>query len=176
MVKLLLIGLWVCAVSIGGVYLSASLSQAPAETQAPPAVVASIVRGNSISIPVINNGVVDGYFLGRISLSVDSEKAKKVQLPLEVMLTDQLFSLLMGNRMIDLKNVGSFEPDKFRSLIKDGINKKVGDDVVAEVLVEQLDYMSKDAIQNASKGGKGAPAMQKIVDGVTVEEPKSAGH
>jgi flagellar basal body-associated protein FliL len=176
MIKVLLIGLWVCIVSIGGVYLSARMSEATASADAAPApVVTTVVRGNPISMPVIHNGAVDGYFLGRISLSVDSEKSKKVQLPMDVLLTDQLFSLLMGNPMIDLKNVGSFDPENFRNKIKDGINAKLGDAVVANVMIEQLDYMSKETINtNTARRGKNPIPAQKIVEGVAVEAPAPA--
>jgi flagellar basal body-associated protein FliL len=177
MLKIVLIGLWICIVSIGGVYLSVRMSEASATAAAapPPVLPATIVRGNPISLPVINNGVVEGYFLGRISLSVDSEKSKKVLLPMDVVLTDSLFTLLMGDKMIDLKNVGAFDPESFRTKIKDGINAKLGDAVVANVMIEQLDYMSKDTIKinNARKGNNPVPA-QKIIEGVVVETPAAA--
>jgi flagellar basal body-associated protein FliL len=177
MLKVLLIGFWVCLVSIGGVYLSVRMSQSSAEAAAVPVPVAStIVRGNPLSMPVIHNGAVDGYFLGRISLSVDTEKAKKVQLPMEVLLSDQLFSLLMGDPMIDLKNIGGFDPEKFRTKIKDGINGKLGDAVVMNVMIEQLDYMSKDAIKSNSER-RGNPTLpQKIVEGTPVQAAPAASH
>lgn len=178
MLKVLLIGLWVCLVSIGGVYLSVRMSQSSAEAAAAPVpVAATLVRGNSLSMPVIHDGAVDGYFIGRISLSVDSEKSKKVTLPMEVMLTDELFSLLMGNRMIDLKNIGAFDPQAFRTRVKDGINAKLGDAVVLDVMIEQLDYMSKD-VMAANSAGRGKPIPpQKIVEGTPVEAaPAAASH
>jgi flagellar basal body-associated protein FliL len=178
MLKVLLIGFWVCLVSIGGVYLSVRMSQSGAEAAAAPVpIVTTVVRGNPLSMPVIHNGAVEGYFLGRISLTVDSEKSKKVHIPMEVMLTDELFSLLMGNPMIDLKNVGAFDPEAFRTKIKDGINGKLDDAVVQTVMIEQLDYMSKDTIAaNAARRGNPTPP-QKIVEGTPVEAtPAPASH
>jgi flagellar basal body-associated protein FliL len=177
MLKVLLIGFWVCLVSIGGVYLSVRMSQSSAEAAAAPApVVSTIVRGNPLSMPVIHNGAVEGYFLGRISLSVDAEKSKKVTLPMDVLLTDELFTLLMGNPMIDLKNTGAFDPEQFRTKIKDGINGKVGDAVVMNVMIEQLDYMSKDAIKsNSERKGNPIPA-QKILEGTPVEAAPAPAH
>jgi flagellar basal body-associated protein FliL len=178
MIKVLLIGLWVCIATIGGVYVSAQMSKAPVATEAEAAVVTTIVRGNPVSLPVINNGTVQGYFIGRISLSVDSMKAKHVQLPMDVVLTDELFSLLMGQKMIDLKSVGTFDPESFRTKIKDGINAKLGDAVVANVMIEQLDYMSKETIDtNTARRGSNPIPAQKIVEGVKVEAPAAApGH
>jgi hypothetical protein len=179
MVKLLLTGLWVCVVTLGAVYFSVQMSAAPApvDEDAKKRELLELVRGESITVPMISNGTVSGYFLGRISFMMDKEKIKAVKLPVTELTTDELFTLLVGNKMVDLSNAGAFDLEKFKSSVKDGMNKKLGDTMVAEVLVEQLDYMSKDDIRtNAAKGGKNVTQPKKIVEGVKVEEPKSAGH
>jgi flagellar basal body-associated protein FliL len=181
MLKLLLTGLWVCIVTLGAVYFSVQMSAAPApvDEEAKKKELLEVVRGEAITVPMIANGNVQGYFIGRISFMMDKEKSKEIKLPITELMTDQLFTLLVGNKMVDLSKPGAFDLDKFKSTIKDGMNTKFGDQVVAEVLVEQLDYMSKEDIRtNAAKGGKGSPPVQKIVDGVTVEAPAaaSAGH
>jgi hypothetical protein len=179
MVKLLLTGLWVCIVTLGAVYFSVQMSAAPApvDEEARKKELLELVRGESITIPVISDGAISGYFLSRVSFMMDKEKIKGVKLPMTELTTDELFTLLIGNKMIDLSKPGAFELEKFRSTIKDDLNKRLGDGLVAEVLVEQLDYLSKEDIRNnASRGNKNPTPGKKIVEGVKVEEPKSAGH
>jgi flagellar basal body-associated protein FliL len=179
MVKLLLTGLWVCVVTLGAVYFSVQMSAAPApvDEEARKKELLELVRGESITIPVISDGAISGYFLSRVSFMMDKEKIKGVKLPMTELTTDELFTLLIGNKMVDLSKPGAFELEKFRSSIKDDLNKKLGDGLVAEVLVEQLDYLSKEDIRNnASRGNKNPNPGKKIVEGVKVEEPKSAGH
>lgn len=180
MVKLLLTGLWVCIVTLGAVYFSVQMSAAPApvDEEAKKKELQEFVRGEIITVPVLADGTITGYFLGRVSFMMDKEKIKDVKLPVTELMTDQLFTLLVGNRMVDLSNPGAFDLDKFRSSVKEGMNARMGDGVVAEVLVEQLDYMSKNDIRNnASRGSKTSPPVQKIVEGVTIEAPPaSSGH
>lgn len=179
MVKLLLTGLWVCIVTLGAVYFSVQMSAAPApvDEEARRKELLELVRGESITIPVISEGAISGYFLSRVSFMMDKEKIKGVKLPMTELTTDELFTLLIGNKMVDLSEPGAFELEKFRSTIKDDLNKRLGDGLVAEVLVEQLDYLSKEDIRNnASRGNKNPNPGKKIVEGVKVEEPKSAGH
>lgn len=179
MVKLLLTGLWVCIVTLGAVYFSVQMSAAPppVDEEAMRKERLEVVRGEAITVPVISNGSITGYFLGRVSFMMDKEKAKEIKLPITELMTDQLFTLLVGNKMVDLSNPGAFDLEKFKSSIKDNMNSKIGEGVVAEVLVEQLDYMSKEDIRtNASKGGKAAPPVQKIVEGAAVAAPASSGH
>lgn len=178
MLKIVLVGVWVCIATLGGVFLASYLSKKQDTANAAPApVVTSVVKGTPISIPVINNGAVDGYFLTRISLMVDSDKAKKTTIPMEVALSDQLFSLLMGDRMIDLQKVGNFNPATFRTKIKDGLNSHMGEGVVTDVMIEQLDYMSKDALKSNAEHRTDNPIpATKIVDGTPAPAGQAASH
>jgi flagellar basal body-associated protein FliL len=179
MIKLLLTGLWVCLVTLGAVYFSVQMSAAPAPVDEETArkEMLELVRGESITVPLIDKGTISGYFLGRISFMMDKEKIKSVELPMTELMTDQLFTLLVGNKMVDLGNPGAFDLETFRSRIKEDMNKKLGDAMVAEVLVEQLDYMSKEDIRNnASRGNRNPLSPVRIVEGEKVEEPASTGH
>ncbi|MDO1581045.1 hypothetical protein [Rhizobium oryzicola] len=179
MIKLLLTGLWVCAVTLGAVYFSVQMSapKPPVDEAALKKEQSQLVKGETINVPMLANGSVQGYFITRISFMMDKEKVKDVQLPVTELMTDQLFTLLVGNKMVNLSNPAAFKLDDFRSMVKEGLNKKLGDAYINEVLVEQLDYLSKDDIRN---NGERPPSKQvkatKIVEGVKVQEPEKAGH
>ncbi|WP_064709890.1 hypothetical protein [Rhizobium bangladeshense] len=171
MVKLVLTGIWVCAITLASVYFSVYLATAPA-----PAITDSkqsaleLVKGETITVPVISDGAVTGYFLGRISFMMNKDMLKGVTLPLTEMTTDQLFSLLVGNKMIDLTRIKSFDPKAFREQIKKGMNERLGGEYVADVMLEQLDYLSKQEIkQNAAGETKKLGAPIKIVEGAPAE-------
>lgn len=168
MLKLLLTGVWVCVVALGAVYFSVQMAMPPAPVDEAATKKASmqLVKGESISIPLISNGTVNGYFLSRISLHVDKEKVAKIELPITQLMTDELFTLLAGSSMVNIANVSTFDIDRFKTGIRDGLNKKLGDEVVADVLVEQLDYLSKADIRSQNGGG---PSSIKIVEGEKVE-------
>lgn len=180
MVKILLTGLWACIVTLGAVYFSVQMSAAPApvDEEAARKSLLELVKGESITVPMISDGKVTGYFLGRISFMMDKEKIKGVHLPVTELMTDELFTLLVGNKMVDLGKPNSFDVNTFRTTIKDDMNRKLGDEMVAEVLIEQLDYMSKEDIRNnAQRQGKNPIPAAKIVEGVTVAQPAaSSGH
>ena len=79
MLKLILTGLWVCIVTLGAVWFSISRATAPAEhADATPKVETELLKGESISIPMIADGAVQGYFIGRVSFIVDKVKIKGV--------------------------------------------------------------------------------------------------
>ncbi|MDY6960370.1 MAG: hypothetical protein V7774_04220 [Pseudorhizobium pelagicum] len=179
MLKLLLTGLWVCIVTLAAVYFSVQMSAPPppVDEEAAKKEAFELVRGEALTIPVISDGMVTGYFLGRFSFMMDKEKIKGVDLPMTELTTDELFTLLVGDKMIDLGNPGAFDLETFRTRIKDDMNHHLGEGMISEVLVEQLDFMSKEDIRtNVAREGKRPVEATKIVEGATVEEPAPAAH
>jgi hypothetical protein len=176
--KILGIGLWVCIVTLGAVYGSIYLATAPAgpsdEEAKKPAL--ELVRGEPITIPVLAGGDVQGYFLTRISFMMDKEKIKGQKLPVTEMMTDELFTLLVGNKMVDIANVGAFDVMTFRDKVKTEMNARLGEGMVDQVMIEQLDYVSKDAARKAADGAPGAMAKTTVVEGEKVEEKPASGH
>ena len=179
MVKILAAGLWVCLVTLGAVYFSVHMATAPVEVSEEDAKKAKLelVRGEPITIPMIADGSVRGYFLGRISFMMDKEKIKGVELPLTELMTDELFTLLIGNKMVDISNMAAFDVAAFREKIKTDLNAHLGEGFVEEVLVEQLDYMSKEEVRATGDGSAKPPAAPvKVIEGDKVEEPAKTGH
>ena len=87
-------------------------------------------------------------------------------------------SLLVCNKMVDLAHVKAFDPKAFREEVKKGMNERLGGEYVAEVMLEQLDYLSKEDVKENSSGKPtkvGTPV--KIVETVPAgEAPVPAAH
>jgi hypothetical protein len=180
MIKLVLTGVWVCAVTLASVYFSVTTATAPAPVESATKQSAlELVKGETITVPVIGNGAVNGYFLGRISFMMHKDMIAGLNLPITEMTTDELFSLLVGNKMVDVSNIKTFDPGAFREEIKKGMNERLGGEYVAEVMLEQLDYLPKEDVKENS-GNKpqkvGAPV--KIVETAPATEmpAPSSGH
>lgn len=169
MFKLVLTGLWVCAITLGSVYMSIQMTMAPPASDGDAAKNTELNQGEMITVPVIADGKIAGYFLARISYMIDKDKLQKSDLPMTALMTDELYTLLIGNKMIDVANTTSFDLNAFRSHIKDGLNKRLQDELITDVLVEQLDYLSKeDTRDNSPDSKKLSKTPVKIVEGSAV--------
>ncbi len=154
MLKLLFTGVWVCAVTLGSVYFSMQYASAPvlSDAEAERRASEEYVPGEIITVPVIKDGAVQGYFLAKLSFSAKREGIAKLHAPLRQLVTDELYDLLVGSKFIDVADTGSFDLPDFKLKVKDGLNGKLGGDVITEVLVEQLEYLSKQDVERASSG------------------------
>lgn len=165
MVKLILVGVWVAIVALGSVYFSIQMSKAPdpAAEEAKRKALQELVRGEVTTFPVISDGKVQGYFLARTSYIVDKTKASTVTLPIPVLITDELYTALVGDKIIRLGENRNFDLKAFRERIKTVVNKRLEQDVVIDVLIEQVDYLSKEDIRTSMKHNQAPHAGQKII-------------
>ncbi|MGK9202115.1 MULTISPECIES: hypothetical protein [Sinorhizobium] len=152
MLKLVLTGVWVCAVTLGSVYFSMQHASAPvvSDTEADRRASQEYVPGEMITIPSIKDGAVQGYFLAKLSFSASREGIAKLHAPLRQLVTDELYDMLVGSKFIDVANTATFDLPGFKVAVKDGLNRKLGSEVISEVLVEQLEYLTKEDVERVA--------------------------
>jgi hypothetical protein len=151
MLKLILTGAWVAVVTLGAVYFSIQMSKAPDpdEEAAKQKAIQELVRGEVTTFPVIGDGHVEGYFLTRTSYIVDKTKMTTIGMPISVLLTDELYTALVGDKLIRVGENKNFDLQAFRERVKTALNKRLGADVVMDIVVEQVDYLSKEDIRTS---------------------------
>lgn len=177
MIKLIATGIWILVVTLGGVYAAVTFGNRGAEDKsaeaAPPP---HFVQSETVTLPVVTDGKVGGYFILRATLQVDDEAMKDVKVPVPAFLTDELYSLLVGERLINVKDADKFDVDGFKTKIKDGLNAKLEKPLVKQVLIQQMDFISKEEIEARDPNRK----PKKIIENVDPEPPKpvaaNSGH
>ncbi|MEP9389725.1 hypothetical protein [Mesorhizobium sp. KR9-304] len=150
MIKFIAAAIWLCAVTIGAVFYSFQNAAARIDAPAPPPLLGGLdyVKTEIVSVPVLKNGDIDGYFLTRLVYTVEPEKMARLSVPAEALIVDQVYSYVYGNPDLDFVSHETLDLDAFRSGIRSKINEKVGEDLVHEVLVEQVDFLSKEEIRD----------------------------
>jgi hypothetical protein len=166
MLKLILTGVWVAIVTLGSVYVSIQMSKPtdPAEEEAAKKAVQELVKGEVVTFPVIAQGRVEGYFLTRTSFITDKTKLGEITLPIPELLTDELYTELVGDKVIRVSENRNFDLKAFKARVREALNKKLGSEVVLDVIVEQIDYLTKEEIQSSlSKPGSTIKDGERIV-------------
>lgn len=166
MLKLIITGIWVAAVTLGSVYFSIQMSKAPDPNaeEAKKKAAQELVRGEIVTYPVIAQGRVDGYFLARASFVADKAKLAEVTLPVPALLTDELYTELVGDKVIRIGENRNFDLKAFKDRVKQALNHKLGSEVVLDVVIEQIDYLTKQEIQDAiSKPGSSVKHGERLV-------------
>ena len=156
MIKFLVAALWISIATTGALVYSFTSAQdqgAATEAEATPFQGLDYVRTGVISVPVFENGKVYGYFLARLVFTAEGKRLAQLRLPPEALLTDQVYSHLFGNPQIDFTSRENIDIDAFRETIRAGVNERLGEPLLQEVLVEQLDFLPKDQAGTSSMRG-----------------------
>lgn len=174
MIKFIVAAFWLCAVTIAATAYSFS-TNAPASKQEKPAYFGGLdyVKTGIISVPLIGNGQVYGYFLSRMVYTIEPKVSHDLSVPADDFFVDAVYSYLYGNPLIDFTKVKKLDLNALRNGIRDAINKKVGSTLIHDVMVEQIDYLSKDDIRD--NAFKRHVAGEKADEGTVVTPNKAAG-
>jgi hypothetical protein len=150
LIKFIAAAIWICVVTIGAVIYSFQASGAKSE--AGPALFGGLdyVKTDVISVPILRNSKINGYFLARLVYVVDPAKLKLLSVPAEAILVDEVYSYLYSNPQLDFSANETLDLEAFRAGIRDAINARVQDALIDDILVEQIDFLSKDEIRDNS--------------------------
>lgn len=150
MIKFVAAAVWIAAVTLGTVYYAFTAASTRVVEEQEPGFFGGLdyIKTDMISVPLLDSEKVYGYFLARLVYTVYPEKLKTLTVPADALLMDQVYSYLYANPEIDFANKDGLDLDALRTGIRDSINARVGDTLVHEILIEQIDFLSKTDIRD----------------------------
>lgn len=178
MVKFIVAAVWLCCVTLGAVLWSAQpdAKALSAEEQKAKPMLGGLdyVKTEVFSIPILGEHGVGGYFLARLVYTAEPEKLAKLSVPAETLLVDQAYTYLYGHPEIDFSDKERIDIDGLRNGLRDGINSRVGEALIHDVMVEQIDFLSKEEIRdNVVRRRTSAPVGGSGGGGKKVASPSS---
>jgi hypothetical protein len=147
--KLLLGGIWVCAVTSASVYFAswnaggASLAPEDAYLQG-----IDYVKTRQITVPRISEGRIQGYVIARFVFTVDAQTAHAMAVPPEIFVVDEAFRTIYGDENIDFDRLERVDLSGLTSTITQRVNERLQPELVKETLVEQFDYVPYSSLNS----------------------------
>lgn len=142
--------LWVAGVTLAGVYFGQHVPLASGDDASAASrdnVRYNDFRTDLFAIPYNDGKAVVGYVTGRFTIkTVESEEAA-LDIPLRTLMLDALSSHFYKEAADLATPVGWSRLRESLAELRDAANETAGRDVVAEVLIEQLDFFPKDAVR-----------------------------
>ncbi|MEM8649724.1 MAG: hypothetical protein AAGF54_04280 [Pseudomonadota bacterium] len=103
-----------------------------------------------LSIVLIRDNTVKGYILIEASFSVDSDKKKKLSVPIELIAQNAINSSILNDKKIDIERLDEFNIDEFQNRLKSYVNKKLDKMVVHDVLIQRIDFIKSNNVRSSS--------------------------
>ena len=158
MVNQLLLGLWICAVTLGGIY-AGDIFAAPSEK--PKTLIGKLeyTSHDPITAPVIEGGEIRGYVIVKLTFAVPAAKLKKKAAVIQRVFGDRAFRAIYESEKNRIVNKKRTDVDELLERIKARANTALKGEPIKDVLVEYINYVSLDQVRCARTtptGGKEA--------------------
>ena len=109
------------------------------------------IKTRMISVPVVADNAVQGYVMAQFAFIVDGKVMEHLAIKPDVFLVDEAFKAIFEGSSIDFRR---FKKQDLRGLTKEiagNVNKRLGVRLIDDVLVQELNYITKDQVRGGHR-------------------------
>jgi hypothetical protein len=157
MIKIIIAGVWACAVTLAASYAAVSLQASSSPKAAPEPEPERLyggletVRTRMISVPIIRAGALQGYAVAQFTFTVDAKTLKRLSVKPELVVLDEAFKAIYSDEAVDFRQMRKQDLPDLAKRIVEGANKRYGTNVVDDAFLQEFNYISKDGIRGGGK-------------------------
>lgn len=150
MFKAVAMSLWLMALLSGSVYFFTSPPSDPrsADNAGPQVLTARFIEMDPITAAIVRESEVRGYIILELAFAVDEKAAEKVSQPLRFVLRDLVLGHIHADKELDIFKLEQYDIAGLGSRLTADINDKLGEEIVHEVLVQGVNFVSKDDVRD----------------------------
>lgn len=152
MIRIVIIGLWICAVALGSLYFAVQQNSATAAVTSHDAQPLDDGKTEVFSVPIIIDGAVQGYVVTQLIYTIDSAVKASVKTPVSFFINDEIFRQFYGHYS-DVKEVEAVKFEDVKQAIIDGVNARFPEPLVKDLLIQQFNYISSKEIRDQNTKG-----------------------
>jgi hypothetical protein len=146
MIKLIGIGIWACAVSLGASYAvlqwTAKSDDTAVSTEHEEKI--SEVRTKQINVPIIADGTVTGYVIAQFVFTIDNKILKTIPVKPEIYLLDEAFKTIYAGEKVNFKHLKKQDLPALAKQLGENVNKRLAAPLIHDVLIDQLSYVPRE--------------------------------
>ena len=147
MLKTIGISVWLMGLLAGSMfYFSTQPLPATEEHEKKPEV--EYINLPPITSVIVRDKSIRGYVIAEFSVSVAKDKRDEIKRPLELVLRDLVIKGMHANKKLDIFKLDDFDVAEFSEELRDQLNHKLGDGFVESVLVQDLNFISKEDVRD----------------------------
>jgi hypothetical protein len=145
-----MLALIACLSTIGGLYgaMSWKANAKASDTQDVQSKL-QIMKTRMVSVPLLTDGEVFGYVVTRLQFVADADLVKLSTVQPDVFVADEAFRQIYETAPDDMKSGRKQVLRDLALKVTAGANKRIGRDVVRDVMIDSWTYLSKqDMMRN----------------------------
>ena len=147
MIRMLLLGLVVVLATLGGSYAAMQLPKGGTGEEGAAVEANEIVKVDPVSVPVVRDGKIQGYVIGRLAFSSSGSDIRKDKEALILYVTESIFRSIYEEEKLDFTTLKIIDVEALTGRIVSKANARIGRPAIQQVFVENLSFLNHDAVR-----------------------------
>jgi len=150
MIKNIATGFWICGITLASCYWAVTwVTGAPvAEDKKEYFEGLQYKKLPAMNIPIIAEGAVQGYVVANMVFTADGKTLQEVSVPVEAFVQDEAFRYIYSDTTLDFRKLSRYNVNTMIGTIRANVNKRLGAEIVKEILVENFNFVEKSDIRS----------------------------
>ncbi|KQO51588.1 hypothetical protein [Methylobacterium sp. Leaf85] len=149
MTRILITGLWICALTIVSCYGAVTWGAGLFGKNTEPYLEGlQYQKLPPINIPMVADGKVQGYIIAVLVFTADARLMHTLSVPPNAFVVDEAFRQIYTDPQIDFKRLSRYDVTHRLAEIRARVNARLGSDVVKDVLVEEFNFVAKREVRS----------------------------
>ncbi len=151
MIKILMVGIWVCLVLAGSAYyFSQTQAEISQSNKAEKGYFGGLdyVKLDPITVAIIREKSIRGYLIIESVFTIKQREMVELSVPVEYLLRDLIIGSTHANPDIDIFQIEKFDLISFQNQLLKNINDRLGKKTIHDVLIQKIDFISKEDIRD----------------------------
>ena len=146
--KIIVVCVWSIFVTAGSALVAARyLPELAAANAGPVDLGVEELKAEMTSVPMVRGGEVLGYVIIQLTFMLDRAALQSLKIEPSAYLSDAAFRAIYANEQVDFRRLRKSDVDRLLASIAAEANRRMGVDVVRQVLVQQMNFVRKDEIR-----------------------------
>ena len=150
MLKTIGLGVWAIVVALAAGYMAATWNTGATvdvvRAEAKPSGI-EYKHPAAITVPMISDGKLRGYVVAKVAFTADAAALHDSPSIPQPFVVDEAFRHIYTDGKVEFDHLAKYNLDKITGDIKDAVNKRLGTDLIKDVLVEELNYVDRDQLE-----------------------------
>lgn len=148
MLRMLVIGVWTCAVTVASTYSVAywKSHRGASPSQEKHVEKLEVRKVKPITVPIISEGTLKGYISAEFSYVVDASLKSHGSVDPDSYFMDEAFRRIYADNSLDFRHIEKFDLNALTKELTTRINDRLGSGSLKETLVKSFAFIPKEDI------------------------------
>jgi hypothetical protein len=144
MMRLIASCIWIVAVTSTSAYVCSAWRSRVTESVTSAKKAGDLQRKKTmpINVPMIANGIVEGYIVAQFIYLTDAKNLQELSIPPDDFITDEAFRALYSAQ-VNFDHLEKYDLEGLTKTLVQKINQRLGSDIIKDILVEEFTYVPR---------------------------------